>query len=40
VPAADLPKSEQTDIPDGVVRVCELMLLLPDGTETVVQDLQ
>ena len=40
VSSADLPKSEQADIPDGVVRVCELMLLLSDGTEAVIQDLQ
>jgi len=33
VPAADLPKSARSDIPDGVVRVCELMLVLPDGRE-------
>ena len=40
VPAPDLPKSEQVDIPDGVVRVCELMALLPDGREVVLPDLQ
>ncbi len=33
VPAADLPKSTRSDIPDGVVRVCELFLVLPDGRE-------
>lgn len=33
VPAADLPKSTRPDIPDGVVRVCELLLVLPDGRE-------
>jgi hypothetical protein len=33
VPAADLPKSNRPDIPDGVVRVCELLLVLPDGRE-------
>jgi hypothetical protein len=37
VPAADLPKSERPDIPDGVVRVCELLLLLPDGREVNVE---
>jgi hypothetical protein len=39
VPARDLPKSEQADIPDGVVRVCELMVLLADGTEVNLADL-
>jgi hypothetical protein len=33
VPAADLPKSNRPDIPDGVVRVCELLFVLPDGRE-------
>jgi hypothetical protein len=38
VPAPDLPKSTRPDIPDGVVRVCELVLLLPDGKELTVPD--
>jgi hypothetical protein len=33
VPAAELPRSTRSDIPDGVVRVCELFLVLPDGRE-------
>ena len=33
VPAADLPKSTRPEIPDGVVRVCEVLLLLPNGRE-------
>jgi len=33
VPAADLPCSARPEIPDGVVRMCELMLVLPDGKE-------
>ena len=33
VPAVDLPRSQRAEIPDGVVRVCELMLLLPNGAE-------
>jgi len=32
VPAADLPKSERADV-DGIVRICELAFILPDGTE-------
>jgi len=40
VPARDLPKSERADIPDGVVRVCELMIILPDGSEAVLPDIQ
>ena len=32
VPAADLPKSERADV-DGIVRICELLLILPDGKE-------
>lgn len=36
VPASDLPKSDRVEIPDGVVRVCELMLVLPDGREVTV----
>jgi hypothetical protein len=39
VPASDLPKSTLADIPDGVVRVCEVLLLLPDGREVSVPDL-
>jgi hypothetical protein len=33
VPAAELPRSTRSDIPDGVVRVCELLLVLQDGRE-------
>ena len=33
VPAADLPKSERSDL-DGIVRIAELMLILPDGQES------
>jgi hypothetical protein len=33
VPAADLPKSDRADV-DGIVRICELLLILPDGTES------
>jgi hypothetical protein len=32
VPAGDLPKSEHA-AQDGIVRICELLLILPDGTE-------
>ncbi len=32
VPAADLPKAERADV-DGIVRICELLLIMPDGTE-------
>lgn len=39
VPASDLPKSTIPGIPDGVVRVCELVLVLPDGRKTTVPDL-
>jgi len=39
VPAPDLPKSTLADIPDGVVRLCELLLLLPDGREVSVPDM-
>ena len=35
VPAADLPKSERADL-DGIVRICELLLILPDGKESPV----
>jgi hypothetical protein len=32
VPAADLPRSDRPDV-DGIVRICELLLVLPDGRE-------
>jgi hypothetical protein len=32
VPAADLPQSARADT-DGIVRICELFFILPDGTE-------
>ncbi len=32
VPAADLPKSDRPEV-DGIVRICELLLVLPDGRE-------
>jgi hypothetical protein len=35
VPAADLPRSERADV-DGIVRICELLLVLPDGRESAV----
>jgi hypothetical protein len=35
VPAADLPKSENADV-DGIVRICELLVLLPGGGEATV----
>ena len=38
VPASDLPRSERADV-DGIVRICELTLILPDGTETTVPNL-
>ena len=38
VPAADLPRSDNTAV-DGIVRVCELLLVLPGGEETKVADL-
>jgi hypothetical protein len=40
VPASELPKSERPDVPDGVVRVAELMILLPDGAEVFIPDVQ
>ena len=40
VPAAQLPKSERPDIPDGVVRVVELLAQLPDGTELPLCEVQ
>ena len=35
VPAADLPRSDRAEV-DGIVRICELLLILPDGQETTV----
>ena len=35
VPATDLPRSERADV-DGIVRICELLLILPDGQESAV----
>jgi chitodextrinase len=35
VPAADLPKAARADV-DGIVRICELLLILPDGKESPV----
>ena len=35
VPAVDLPKAERADV-DGIVRICELLLILPDGKEAPV----
>lgn len=32
VPAADLPQSTRADV-DGIVRICELLFVLPDGRE-------
>jgi hypothetical protein len=32
VPAADLPRSDRPEV-DGIVRICELLLVLPDGRE-------
>jgi hypothetical protein len=32
VPAADLPRSDRPEL-DGIVRICELLLVLPDGRE-------
>jgi hypothetical protein len=37
IPAADLPRSERTDI-DGIVRICELLIVLPDGREASAAD--
>jgi hypothetical protein len=39
VPAADLPRATVPGTPDGVVRVCELMLVLPDGHSVSVPEL-
>ena len=38
VPAADLPHSPRADV-DGIVRICELLFLLPDGREAAPLDL-
>ena len=38
VPAADLPHSERADV-DGIVRICELLLILPDGQELALRAL-
>jgi hypothetical protein len=38
VPGADLPKSDRADV-DGIVRICELLLILPDGQESAVVSL-
>jgi hypothetical protein len=38
VPAADLPRSDNAAV-DGIVRVCELLILLPGGEEIAVADL-
>jgi hypothetical protein len=32
VPAADLPQSDRPEV-DGIIRICELLLVLPDGRE-------
>ncbi len=37
VPAADLPHSTRTDV-DGIVRICELSIVLPDGREIAVAE--
>jgi hypothetical protein len=37
VPAADLLRSDRADV-DRIVRICELLLVLPDGREAVVMD--
>ena len=38
VPAADLPKSERADV-DGIVRICELLLILPNDQDSPVAPL-
>ncbi len=38
VPPAELPKSSQADV-DGIVRICELLVILPDGTESALAPL-
>ena len=35
VPGADLRKSDRADV-DGIVRICELLLILSDGQESAV----
>jgi Glycosyl hydrolases family 38 C-terminal domain/Glycosyl hydrolases family 38 N-terminal domain len=35
VPAGDLPRSERADV-DGIVRICELLLILSEGKESAV----
>lgn len=37
VPAADLPQSARADI-DGIVRICEVLFLFPDGREAAPLD--
>jgi hypothetical protein len=37
VPAADLPHSDRADV-DGIVRICELLVILPDGREVPATD--
>ena len=37
VPAADLPQSSRPDV-DGIVRICELIFVLPDGREAASAD--
>ena len=37
VPAADLPRSSQAEV-DGIVRICELLFLLPGGREVAPLD--
>jgi hypothetical protein len=37
VPAADLPRSDNAET-DGIVRICELLLILPDGREVASAD--
>jgi hypothetical protein len=32
IPAADLPRSDRPEV-DGIVRICELLLVLPDGRD-------
>jgi hypothetical protein len=39
VAASELPKSERAEIPDGVVRIVEVMIRLPDGSETPLCDI-
>ena len=37
VSANDLPSSENLSV-DGIVRICELLLIMPDGTEEMLKD--